>query len=98
MTEQEALNALRKIEDDFQIAGKARIIAEFFEGLSIAEKALEKQIAKPPYFSGDGYWNGELVYDTWTCPNCEKDYEVDYEEHDYCPNCGQRIDWSKDAK
>lgn len=24
----------------------------------------------------------------------EKHYEVDYEEYDYCPSCGQRIDWS----
>nr|DAF27526.1 MAG TPA: DNA REPAIR HELICASE RAD25, SSL2, PRE-INITIATION COMPLEX, RNA POLYMERASE.0A [Caudoviricetes sp.] len=20
-------------------------------------------------------------------------YEVDYDDYDYCPNCGQRIDW-----
>ena len=21
--------------------------------------------------------------------------EVDYDEYDYCPNCGQRIDWAE---
>lgn len=33
------------------------------------------------------------MYDTWICPNCEKHYELDYEEYDYCPHCGQKIDW-----
>lgn len=60
-----------------------------------AIEALEKQIAKEPYYSGDGYWNGELVYDTWTCPNCSKSYEVDYDDYDFCPNCGQKIKWNK---
>ena len=46
---------------------------------------------------GDGYDpDGNLVYDTWICPNCEKHYELDYDEYDYCPNCGQAIDWSEE--
>ena len=62
-----------------------------------AIEALEKQIAKRPYYEGDGYDpEGELIYDTWRCPNCDKAYEVDYDEYDYCPNCGQRIDWSEE--
>ena len=55
--------------------------------------AMKKQILEEPYYSGDGYWNGEIVYDTWTCQNCGKSYEVEDEEYDYCPNCGQRIKW-----
>lgn len=54
----------------------------------------EKEIAKVPEYVGDGYYNGELVLDTWICPNCGNQYEVDYEEHDYCPKCGQHIDHS----
>lgn len=61
----------------------------------MAIEALKKQIPKKPDFEGDGYWNGELVYDTWICPCCGKHYEVDYEEYDHCPNCGQAIDWSE---
>lgn len=57
--------------------------------------AVEKQKAKIPNLSGDGYFDGKLVYDTYECPNCGKEYEMDYEEHDYCPNCGQHIDWSE---
>ena len=61
------------------------------EFLKIAIKALEKQVPKEPNYEGDGYWDGELVYDTWICPNCGKYYEVDYDDYKYCPECGQAI-------
>lgn len=56
-----------------------------------AIEALEKQVPKEPDYEGDGYWDGELVYDTWICPNCGKDYEVGYDNYKYCPECGQAI-------
>lgn len=56
-------------------------------------EALKKQIPQKPDFEGDGYDDvGEMVYDTWICPNCGGRYELDYEIHNYCPMCGQRID------
>lgn len=57
-------------------------------------KAVEKQTSKEPDCEGDGYSNGQLVYDTWICPCCGHHYEVDYDDYDYCPKCGQHIDWS----
>lgn len=55
----------------------------------------EKQIPKNPTYDGDGYApDGTFVWDEWICPYCETRYEVDYDEHDFCPNCGQKIDWS----
>lgn len=62
-------------------------------------EAREKQIAKTPDYEGDGYADGELVYDTWICPNCGEYYEVGYDNQDYCPKCGQHIqheDWESD--
>lgn len=59
----------------------------------VAIDALVKQIPKIPYLWGDGYADGEPVVDMYKCPSCGKDYEPDYEKHDYCPNCGQAIDW-----
>lgn len=53
-------------------------------------------IPKTPNYEGDGYSDGVLVYDTWICPCCGKDYEVDYDNYKYCPECGQAIDWSEE--
>lgn len=57
-------------------------------------EARAKQEAKKPNIWGDGYADGVLVYDMYDCPNCGKHYELDYEEYDYCPKCGQKLDWS----
>ena len=56
--------------------------------------AVKKQTAKKPDYEGDGYSDGQLVYDTWICPCCGQHYEVDCDRYDYCPNCGQKLDWS----
>ena len=65
-------------------------ISEGFTFNSLLE-AREKQTAKRPDYEGDGYSDGQLVYDTWICPSCGKHCEVDYDSYDYCPNCGQKI-------
>ena len=56
--------------------------------------AAEKQTARRPDYEGDGYADGHLVYDTWICPCCGKHYEVDYDNYNCCPDCGQKLDWS----
>lgn len=61
----------------------------------VAIEAVEKQMPKKPDYEADGYDNnGELIYDTWICPNCDEKYEVDYDKYDCCPKCGQAIDWT----
>ena len=69
-------------------------VEDYKQALELGVKALEKQIPKKATLEGDGYSDGHLVYDTWICPLCEKRYEVDYDDYDYCPNCGQKLDWS----
>ena len=60
-------------------------------------EAVEKQKPKKPDYEGDGYDDsGNIVYDTWICPCCGKRYEVDYDDYKYCPECGQKIDWSEE--
>ena len=56
------------------------------ENVQTVVTALQKQVPMKPTFTGDGY--------AWTCHNCGKDYEVEYDEYEYCPECGQKIDWS----
>lgn len=64
-------------------------------------EAREKQIPKVPDIEGDGYdEDGELLYDTWICPDCGKRYEIDYDNYEYCPKCGQHIErgWWNDQR
>ena len=64
------------------------------EALRMAISALEKQIPKKP----------KVLIDTWLCPTCAE--KVEYQTmfgdnvlyhgyYDFCPNCGQAIDWSE---
>lgn len=56
----------------------------------------ERDTAKRPDYEGDGYDNeGNMIYDTWICPNCEEHYEVDYDDYEFCPKCGQRLKWEE---
>lgn len=65
------------------------------EACRAAVKALEYRIKKKPNCEGDRYdEDGYLIYDTWICPNCGKYHEVDYDNYDFCPDCGQALDWS----
>lgn len=64
------------------------------EDWKFLQEALKKAKAKLPYLSGDGYADGAMVYDMWKCPNCGMEYEMEYEEHKYCPECGQAIKWN----
>ena len=59
----------------------------------ITVAALERQVAKKPNIWGDGYSDGQLVYDMYNCPNCEKSYEIEFDDYNYCPNCGQKLLW-----
>ena len=58
--------------------------------------AVDKQTAKKPYIQQE-----ERGY-CFECPSCDSfiGYEVDCkDEHyreNYCPNCGQELDWSED--
>lgn len=91
MKENEAIREVRFNMSTIGLSDKAakRVV----KARNMAIKALEKQIPKKPTYEGDGYApDGTLVYDTWICPCCDKRYEVDYNDYDYCPNCGQKLD------
>lgn len=104
MNEKKVREAIELIKQEIQtledLGEVVSIIEEkkkkHIELYNTAIKALEKQLPKKPNFSGDGYApDGTFVYDMWECPCCGEEYEVDYDEYDYCPNCGQRLDWSE---
>ena len=70
--------------------------SELQESIDIAIDALKKQIPKKPDYEGDGYADGQLVYDYAKCPICGHDFEygINDWECEYCSDCGQKLDWS----
>ena len=96
MTEQEEIKkAIKMLKDWNKDLSLMEDEKEGIECHELAIKALEKQIPKKPTFDGDGYApDGSFAWDEWLCTNCGSRYEVDFDDYDYCPNCGQRIDWS----
>lgn len=107
MTGQEAMNVLEKYTDDtlspvvvevHRMAITALEEIKQYRAIGTVEEcqeAVEKQRAKKPNLEGDGYADGHMVYDTWICPCCGISYEIDFDDYKYCPDCGQRIDWSE---
>ena len=78
-------------------AEKDERFKELIKALSVLNELVIKATPKAPDFEGDGYDDrGQLNYDTWICPNCEKKYEVDYDKYEYCPNCGQALRWEEE--
>ena len=67
-------------------------VIELSHSLITVKDAVNKQIPLKPQLESDGYSDGELVDDTWICPKCGEDYEIDFHDYKYCPECGQRID------
>lgn len=95
-------NCERKREiQGYEMAIKALEEVQQYRKIGTVEEcreAAEKQKAKKPDYEGDGYSDGQLVYDTWICPCCGQHYEVDYDDYDYCPECGQHIDKSMEQE
>ena len=93
MTPQEAIEAI-KLKDVHIESGAIRISA-FFQGLSVAKEALEKQIPKkavkknPICYSKTKDGQELYAYD-YHCPMCGTKLKTN--EH-HCP-CGQALDWS----
>lgn len=58
-----------------------------------------KEAPEKPYYEGDGYADGVMVYDRAYCPRCNTMFE-EYENNgwgeNYCHNCGQHLDWGVD--
>lgn len=92
------LNALKNIlKNAEKLDNKDIVLVSIpLEDIPTIVDALEKQVPQQPSLGGDGYApGGSLVFDEWICPYCNSRYEVDYDEYEYCPNCGQKITWEE---
>ena len=59
------------------------------------DKLIGRQEERMVNYEGDGYADGEMVYDIAYCPECGREFEYGTEtwEEKYCPRCGQRLKW-----
>lgn len=82
----EAIEDFQKLAELLQNKDSAAV-----EHCNTAIEALEKQLPKKPDIMD--YILGDINF---KCPTCKSEYicEKGY-EHFYCPNCGQRLDWSE---
>lgn len=83
MTENKAIEIVRK-EKAYMDSHAGRAQSEAFQ---MAINALEKQVPKKPK-TDDRY----IIY---ICPCCNDFIKVN---HNYCTNCGQRLDWESDEE
>ena len=68
------------------------------EAVATIMSALEKQIPKMVIYSGDGYVDGKMLYDTALCPECGclfADCDL-YWGISVCPECHQSLKWSEE--
>lgn len=90
MSLKKSIEILRTLSEDKQLSHDVRC------ALLQGETALKKQVAKIPEYEGDGYDDdGNLIHDTAYCPYCRHEFEVDYDTPNFCPECGQALDWSE---
>lgn len=95
---QEALdNAISDIEycynDSFEEVPEKRL-----DEIKLLQELVDKETPKDvEYTEHDDFADGYPVYYTAICPNRDREFEVEFEEHyDYCPNCGQKLKWGRD--
>lgn len=82
-------------KDCEQLISLYRQIAEWLKEL---KKYTEKDTPKLVIYNGDGYANGEMVYDWADCPSCGfaiEEGDADW-EMSYCPSCGQALKWESE--
>ena len=67
------------------------------QAMKVCKSALEKQIPKKPKTGTQtiGWLNGEEIKSSfYACPCCKR-YIGQYEgKYNFCPKCGQALDWS----
>ena len=65
----------------------------FTAALIMGRDALQRNIPREVLYSADGYYDGNLVFDSASCPNCGHDFEEGDEtwESKFCPNCGAPV-------
>ena len=86
MTNEEAIEILKNNTNlGYGIIIEGESVKMIYDALEMAITALKKQTQKEPI----EYWDESYSYDH--CPYCGVQVIID--EDDFCPKCGQALDW-----
>ena len=88
MTEIEAVEKLKNMRLFMQIEDEnndCKFTEDDYKANEMAINALEKHIPKKPMFNGNNWYR---------CVNGCEIHKKQFEKDWYCPNCGQKLDWS----
>ena len=82
------------------IDNAVKILKSGIEHNEATKTIIERLSPKTVLFEGDGYADGQIVYDMAFCPNCNRYFEDGSEtwEAEYCPECGQRLNWEAEPE
>lgn len=102
MTENEAIEAL-KLEGGLEITGRPIRVAQFFEGIDVAIKALE-EVQQYRAIGTPEECRAAVEKQTakrplsegygHQCPICDNYFDSRAWKSKYCGLCGQKLDWS----
>ena len=106
MTYSEAIKGLNNLFSEHELTLPC---TDSLDILHMAVAAMEKQVKKNPILTPScagcekescvGCLSDEHTPDVTLCPNCKEIVQNrdngDAYTDDYCPNCGQAIDWNK---
>ena len=103
MTKEQAIKLLSKdtsIDEIHRLKDKGlshtEVTDKIQEAIDMGIEAIEKQIRKKPKgitVLGEPFFEDEVIIKYGDCDICG--FNVHSDICDYCPNCGQKIDWSE---
>lgn len=98
MNEKEIRKAAGELQERIDLYEKhyQGTVPEYYEALGTAVKVLKRQIPAPAIKEWDSI-TGREKYRRYVCPICKKVLKPSV-RGEYCPHCGQRIDWEEDVK
>ena len=100
MTNEQAIDNLSVLWERMREShdGNAFVADVSIESLDMAIEALQKQVPQKVKQQYKSYNGAITCFEEFVCPACGVLFYDDYSEttqyYDFCPNCGQAIDWS----
>lgn len=93
---QEALNKIKRFFGENSPYNKElNIIQELINKESL-NKEIPKIVITKSYMSATQDIYGNYLKTKNLCSSCKK--EIDYSSYEYCPHCGQKLDWGDDGE